>query len=399
MPSILSRLPVRGKTSPSLSTTQSNVTTDSPRALIGSAADHLQDAMTQMYWTGVRRELHHILLTLQEWRAKEEYSKTVLPDEEDLQIHGYDTFLDQVSQSSHKFRNRNDKWARLEELRKRNEKNTSVDHLPTYAEALQDRGWDILADMQSTSISQDIRADLRARKPEKPDILRRRARMLLQAAQFLDMDKGIEYRDAGPDKDALKPASKQQEMPPAQMTLSHYDESDMPVFAPLTCHSCREAIRGSMFRHTKENDDMIVCEGCYWKHHYNHPDMTKVYKQCCLRKAISPRDSQKICSCIDVRRREADGKFRDLFPVEDPAEHLNPEGSPGKVRCGLFELGDRVAEAKAASTLPSVPGKKKKLSLISSGRTVLSRRRNQASSLLGKCTRKTELATLNLIII
>lgn len=55
-----------------------------------------------MYWNGVKRELAHILLTLRKWQQPE-YASTILSDETDNFIHGFDTFIDQVSETSREF--------------------------------------------------------------------------------------------------------------------------------------------------------------------------------------------------------------------------------------------------------------------------------------------------------
>lgn len=355
MPSLFARaLPVLGKV-PAASSSSGSHVTDAPeieRVLIGPAANHLHDAMMQMYWAGVRRELPYIILTLRRWRTREEFSKIVLLDEEDIYIHGYDTFLDQVSHSSRKFGDRYRKYVK-DELKKKGVK-TDKDAAPSYSEALQDRGWDIYSEMQSDNIRHSIKMDLQEREYREPDVLRRRARMLLQSAQFLDIDKIIEYREP----EALITFWKQPSQ--AQITVSSFDESHMPVFAPQSCFACDVVIRGSMFRNIK--NDTIMCEGCYRKHHYGHADMTKVYKQCCLRKAVSAKDSREICSCIDVRRRDSSGRLRNLFPVDDDSKnsekHLNINGTAGRVRCGLYELTDMVAEAKYASTQSKLGAKK-----------------------------------------
>ncbi|KAK0616944.1 hypothetical protein B0T14DRAFT_605114 [Immersiella caudata] len=354
MPSLLARaLPVLGKVPAASSSSESHVT-DAPdieRIRIGPAANHLRDAMMQMYWAGVRRELPYIIMTLRKWQTRDEFSKTVLSDEEDLYIHGYDTFLDQVSHSSRKFGDRH----RVRSYGKDDSKpEAKKDAAPSYSEALRDRGWDIYSEMRSDTIKHTIKMDLQEREYQEPNILRRRARILLQSAQFLDIDKVIEYREP----EALVSFWKQPAQ--AQITASSYDEGHMPIFVPQLCFACDVVIRGSMFRNIKTDD--IMCEACYRKHHYGHADMTKVYKQCCLRKAVSAKDSQEICNCIDVRRRDSSGRLRILFPVDNDSanseKHLNTKATTGKVRCGLYELTDMVAEAKYASTQSKLGAKK-----------------------------------------
>ena len=64
----------------------------------------LRDMLLNMYWHCVRRDTVDILRSLVEWQT---YFHTVLlPDEEDHHIHGFDTFVDQVSETSRKFAER-----------------------------------------------------------------------------------------------------------------------------------------------------------------------------------------------------------------------------------------------------------------------------------------------------
>jgi soluble cytochrome b562 len=61
--------------------------------------------MQTMYWNGVKRELAHILLTLRKWQQPK-YASTILSDETDDFIHGFDTFIDQVSETAREFADR-----------------------------------------------------------------------------------------------------------------------------------------------------------------------------------------------------------------------------------------------------------------------------------------------------
>lgn len=55
-----------------------------------------------LYWNGVRRELMEIVLALKTWQH-EDFEKVTLSDEADGEICGFDTFLDQVNESSRDF--------------------------------------------------------------------------------------------------------------------------------------------------------------------------------------------------------------------------------------------------------------------------------------------------------
>ena len=58
--------------------------------------------LKQLYWNGVRRELTDIIFTLKTWQHKD-FEKVALSDETDQEIYGFDTFLDQVNESSRDF--------------------------------------------------------------------------------------------------------------------------------------------------------------------------------------------------------------------------------------------------------------------------------------------------------
>jgi hypothetical protein len=91
--------------SPSSSSIDRRNEPDIPWKEVGSANEHLLPELRKIYWDGVKRELAHILLTLHEWQQSK-YSKIYLDDEDDDFIHGYDTFLDQVSVHSRVFAQR-----------------------------------------------------------------------------------------------------------------------------------------------------------------------------------------------------------------------------------------------------------------------------------------------------
>ena len=58
----------------------------------------LVDEMTAMYWDAVSKEIGNIILTLKLWQ-QEDFVET-LSEEEDGPVHGFDTFLDQVSENA-----------------------------------------------------------------------------------------------------------------------------------------------------------------------------------------------------------------------------------------------------------------------------------------------------------
>jgi hypothetical protein len=58
-----------------------------------------------MYWTAVKQELEDIFFTLREWQGPK-FDSVVQPDELDTHIHGFETFVDQVNESSRGFAER-----------------------------------------------------------------------------------------------------------------------------------------------------------------------------------------------------------------------------------------------------------------------------------------------------
>jgi hypothetical protein len=58
--------------------------------------------LEKMYWSGVQREMTHILLTLGKWQKSEDLVDGLGDEKNDL-IHGFDTFMDQVSDSARDF--------------------------------------------------------------------------------------------------------------------------------------------------------------------------------------------------------------------------------------------------------------------------------------------------------
>ncbi|KAJ6445098.1 gliotoxin biosynthesis protein GliK [Purpureocillium lavendulum] len=307
-----------------------------PRTLIGPATEHLESQMLQLYWDGVKNELPHLILTLRKWQLHAKFADVTLRDERELLIHGYDTFLDQVSHSSRRFGQRH-----TDRRERQSAPASSGNELPTYEEALENRGWDMFAEMKSNRIREEVRERLENRPID--DFVQRRARMLLQSAQFLDIDKIIEYRE--PEQLLTfwkRPA-------PPQVVLSSVDDTKMPVFRPLRCTSCHGVIRGSLFRNIRDNT-IAVCEKCYRRDHYGRGEFAKEYKTCCLPKAMTRDVTRHVCRCSAVPHRDAAGKPAELWPLKTELGEPHARGGIGRLNCGLFELSDMVAEAKYSAT-------------------------------------------------
>lgn len=73
--------------------------------LVGSGKEKLVDELRSLYWQGVRRDLETILWTVKNW-THPSLAGVQVEDETDFFVHGFDTFVDQVSQESRAFANR-----------------------------------------------------------------------------------------------------------------------------------------------------------------------------------------------------------------------------------------------------------------------------------------------------
>lgn len=70
---------------------------------IQNAETALLRELQEMFWAGVRRELVEIIRTLKAWRDDDALKDVELEEEKDCEICGFDTFIDQVSESSREF--------------------------------------------------------------------------------------------------------------------------------------------------------------------------------------------------------------------------------------------------------------------------------------------------------
>jgi len=276
--------------------------------------------------------LADVILTLKRWQ-RPDCLEVSLADEADNFIHGYDTFLDQVSHSSRKFADRYNHTL-SEDPQKRK----------SYETALADQSWGILASQQSAAVKQDVRASLDKRVGLP--LLKRRARMLLQACAFLDIDKAIEYRDP----EEFLTVWKRPAVP--QLSMKWSKELNLPMFTPQKCGICKHIIRGCTFSIVEDGVRKdCLCEACYRKTAYGHPNIVKDYKHCILSRTITPELSHVICHCTDVSRINVNGHSIAIFPIDMADKHLNAVGSSSVLRCALVDLGNRVADAKYAGIL------------------------------------------------
>ena len=76
--------------------------TDLDWTSIPNSQHALLQELKHLYWNGVRRELIDVIFTLKTWHH-EDFAQVDLSDETDQEIYGFDTFLDQVNESSRDF--------------------------------------------------------------------------------------------------------------------------------------------------------------------------------------------------------------------------------------------------------------------------------------------------------
>ncbi|KIN07110.1 hypothetical protein OIDMADRAFT_67317, partial [Oidiodendron maius Zn] len=312
----------------------SNITDseDRPWYLIGEAKDHLLAELEQLYWAGVEHELESVLETLKTWQSHR-LSEITLVDESDNFVHGFDTFIDQVSEESREF---------ADQVRMmKDQVNPSANQ--GYILALEQSAQGVITEQKSSQLKAEIRQALG--KQESESLLRRRTRMLLQAIGLLDIEKLVEHR---PPLDNLS-FWKRPAVP--QLQLHAYSKTGMPILTSLRCSSCESIIRSSMYckqsteTRGKKTSAEQMCEDCYREKAVDKPEFVKVYKHSILNEIITPRISRKICLCENVPHYDSQGKNLTLFPVSKDVNHRKAH-MPGMVECGLFKLGEIVAEAK-----------------------------------------------------
>lgn len=334
------RLPFSHLLGGTASSSSSNITDSENRPWIhiGEAKDHLLNELEQLYWIGVEQALESIVITLKAWQSHK-LNKITLPDESDNFIHGFDTFIDQVSEESRQFAGQ----VRMMKDQKKDRVKPAIRPEQDYVLALEQSAQGAIAEHKSSQLKAAIRQAVEDQEPELP--LRRRTRMLLQAIGLLDIEKLVEHR---PPLDNLA-FWKRPAVP--QLKLQTYSKSGFPILTSLQCSSCGSIIRSSMYCKEEANEDgkqkLVdrICEDCYREKDIGKPEYMKMYKHSILDEIITPRISRKICLCDDVPHHDLQGKSLNLFPVSKDAKHRKAE-MPGIVECGLFKLGEAVAEAK-----------------------------------------------------
>ncbi|KAE8351976.1 hypothetical protein BDV28DRAFT_149485 [Aspergillus coremiiformis] len=307
---------------------------------IGPGKSHLLQELEALYWTGIEIELENIIRTLKIWQQPE-HADISISDENDDDIHGFDTFLDQVCQETRAFALRYGE-RKLKDMVWIKPGQSLLTRNLSYKEALKNVILDTRAEYYSLKIKEEVRGQLRT-IPRHSGI-ELRARTLLQNAGFLDIDKLIEHR---PPLDELgfwkRPAI-------PQLTLSDFDKQWVPQFVPMQCTECSSVIRGSMFTRpgqlqgrASQEAAYNICEDCYRSHHYGDESLVKRYKHCVLSDSILSSMSRKMCECSNVHHFDADGRPRCLFPLDEEDKHVSYAGGH---RCTLLNLAELVTYAK-----------------------------------------------------
>ncbi|RAL11933.1 uncharacterized protein BO97DRAFT_478319 [Aspergillus homomorphus CBS 101889] len=308
-----------------------------PWKSIGPANEHLLSELESLYWYGVKLELENIIRTLNIWQQPE-FTDVTVEDEHDNEVHGFETFIDQVSQETRAFARRygDDKAAKAASQKKTlfsTMSNTEVKEALLKAQAEQ-------TEYQRSNIETKNEVRRNTENIVSSSAIQERARILLQAVGFLDMDKLIEHRPPLEDLGFwARPAI-------PQLTFSGFDGNWNAQFEPLKCSDCTSIIRGSMFTKDVKLDpanQRTVCEDCYRRSDFGREQYTKVYKHCILAETITPELSRNLCRCLHISRLDSKGLPRGFFPISKEDNHVS---APFTKRCKILELNTRVALAK-----------------------------------------------------
>ncbi|KAH8705641.1 hypothetical protein BGW36DRAFT_367945 [Talaromyces proteolyticus] len=302
-------------------TIKSESSSDAAWSPIGLGNDKLRGELEELYWKGVENELENIVRTLEVWQ-RPEFADVTVPDEKDDFIHGFDTFINQVSQEAREF-------ALSYDL-----KGNNKEHIK-YPAALQE----VVIDRKAEYISSKIKSSVRKTIDDLPNLsgIEKRAWMLLQATGFLDIEKFIEHQPLAKKKPAIP-----------QLDLSCFDQYGIPQFRPMHCArpDCNAIISGSMFTSRNRDEPRVICEDCYWHFYYGKESYSKSYKHCILPEVITPEVARKICHCQVAGVYENDEKPPASFPIsKNTTNHAKLTGH-GAIVCDLLRLKDIITDAK-----------------------------------------------------
>jgi hypothetical protein len=205
----------------------------------------------------------------------------------------------------------------------------------------------MLAQKKADDLKRSVRACLRQHQ-RKESLVERRARMLLQSAGFLDVDKLIEHRPP------LGRFAFWNRPPMPQLSLAAFNGAWVPEFAPLRCAACCDVVRGSMFESqatiqrrraqltapetVHQANAEVLCEACFHAANPRRGAYVTRYKHCILHDSIAGAPSRAICHCSTVQRIDSAGRSRSLLLLCGDDKH--------RQHCGLLRLTDSLAQAK-----------------------------------------------------
>ncbi|KAJ5808132.1 hypothetical protein N7474_009401 [Penicillium riverlandense] len=238
---------------------------DHPWSNIGSAGDHLLRELESLYWVGANQELDCIISTLKHWQQSK-FENAVSPDEDpqSSMVEGFDTFINQVIPKT-PIKNK----APIEPAQLNNSAN-KIGPTERLLMNLHHSATERAAEKTRRKVNIAVHKRL-VQRPANEGPFQRLARLLLQGAGFLDIEKVIEYH----------PRSSPPPISP-QLRLGKKLLSQCPVVTGLPCSECKKNIQGCTFKYTTTTRSSriprIVCEDCYWDFHYGDTAYVKVYK-------------------------------------------------------------------------------------------------------------------------
>ena len=283
---------------------------DLPKKEIGPAQDVLEEELLRLYWDGVRQDLLDIVSSLRHCLSVD----TLEEEGQDVKVEDYETWVDITRSPVPEY------------------DSPGVSQLDT---AFHRHAWDIYKTVKKARLHDDIRH--KAQKRPSTDVAKRRARLLLQSAQWLDIDKLIEHREPPPQA-RLSPANLEQGV----------SKSSMPGFEHRKCHECQGVIRGSLYTKIKVEGEHrlaypIICEGCYCDNHYGEEGFNKNYNTSPLPKALLSGPVSAMCKCHGKLGIRSDKKDSRPASIDTPLRHGNPE-------CPVGYYSDMLAESLFASS-------------------------------------------------
>ena len=310
-----------------------------------SSKEALAELLQTLYRAGVRRELAQMILTLREWQQVQPSSGglnggALGPTE------GYEHFIDQVSLTSRDFAQR---YGR-ERKRRLNQKKGLLGKKRTYEDYAEDVFLNYLRVYEGRQLKSEISANLPRRQEDDP--LEQRARLLLQSAAFLDVDKVVTYNSPLPKANFWRKSAQ------PQLTLLRFDAASMPDLRAMRCRTCGDVIRGSLFKCLESKCEAplpltqkdSICETCFRASSHPPNHMTKFYKHYILRDIITPKISRQICLCSAAT---GGGHLASPFPLDRNFPHRG-KGKARVLKCGLLLLSDKVVEAKFQGTISQI---------------------------------------------